>query len=262
MFQTLSTLKYELQKRVATISLNRPEAANGFNLAMASELAAVAQHCDLDPSIKAVLLKGEGRFFSAGGDLKSMAAAGASVAIEVKRMADELHRAISTFQRMRAPLVVAVNGACAGAGFSLAVSGDIVLAAASAKFSMAYTSLGLSPDGSSTYFLPRLIGLRKTQELMLTNRSLTSDEALAWGLITSVTSDADLPHASAEVASKLADGSLSAHASIKELLLQTFDNSLETQMELEGRRIAAATASVDGQEGVRAFVEKRKPNFQ
>ena len=262
MLQTFSTLEYELQDRVATIRLNRPEAANGFNLAMATELAEVAQHCDLNPAIKAVLLTGEGRFFSAGGDLRSIAATGTNAALEVKRMADELHRAISTFQRMKSPLVVAVNGTCAGAGFSLAVTGDIVIAAASARFAMAYTSIGMSPDGSSTYFLPRLIGLRKTQELMFTNRSLTSEEALAWGLITQVTSDADLSETASAVACRLADGPLTAHAAIKALMLVTFENSLETQMELEGRFISSASASADGQEGVRAFVEKRKPVFK
>lgn len=260
--QNLSTLQFAVRDRVAIIHLARPEAANGINLTMASELAAVAQHCDLDSTIKAALITGEGRFFSAGGDVKSMASLGSTVALEVKRMADELHRAISTFQRMKAPLVVAVNGTCAGAGFSLAATGDIVIAATSAKFTMAYTSIGLTADGSSTYFLPRLIGLRRTQELMLTNRTLTSSEALAWGLITSVVDNDALFDTAVETAATLARGPLSAHGAIKELLLASFNNGLETQMELEGRRISAASASSDGKEGIQAFVERRRPSFE
>jgi 2-(1,2-epoxy-1,2-dihydrophenyl)acetyl-CoA isomerase len=261
MLKDLTTLDFEVRERVATIRLNRPEAANGFNLVMASELAVVAQHCDMSKEVKAVLLSANGRFFSAGGDLKAMANSGPDIALEVKRMADELHRAISTFQRMKAPLVVAVNGTCAGAGFSLAITGDVVIAATSAKFTMAYTSVGLSPDGSSTYFLPRLVGLRKAQELMFTNRTLSSKEALDWGLISAVFEDLSLRAAAADIASKLAHGSLAAHGAVKELLMTTFANPLETQMELEGRRIAAAAASSDGKEGIEAFVQKRLPQF-
>jgi 2-(1,2-epoxy-1,2-dihydrophenyl)acetyl-CoA isomerase len=258
----LSALKLDVQDCIAAIRLDRPEAANGFNLQMAAELAAVARVCDSNPEIKAVILTGEGRFFSAGGDVKAIAAQGADVAQEVKRMADELHRAISTFQRMKAPLIVAVNGICAGAGFSLALTGDVVIAAESARFQMAYTSIGLSPDGSSTYFLPRLVGLRRAQELMLMNRSLTSAEALDWGLVTRVVGDAEVADAAAAIATELTRGSLAAHGAVKQLLLGSFGNGLETQMELEGRLISEASASSDGQEGIHAFVEKRKPNFR
>lgn len=261
MNRDLRTLKFDIRDRVATIKLCRPEAANGFNLSMATELAQVAQDCDLCPGIKAVVLTGEGRFFSAGGDLKSMGAQDGDAGREVKRMADELHRAISTFQRMSAPLVVAVNGVCAGAGFSLAITGDIVLAASSSRFTMAYTSVGLSPDGSSSYFLPRLIGLRKAQELMFTNRALTGQEAHEWGLVTRVVADSELAAATDDLAAKLADGSLGAHRAVKELLLSTFTESLETQMELEGRKISSAAASADGREGVQAFTQKRRPRF-
>jgi 2-(1,2-epoxy-1,2-dihydrophenyl)acetyl-CoA isomerase len=262
MLNDLTTLVFEIRDRVATIRLNRPEAANGFNLTMASELAAVAMHCDHSSEIKAVLLTGTGRFFSAGGDVKAMVNSGSNVAQEVKRIADEVHRAISTLQRMKAPLIVAVNGTCAGGGFSLALTGDIVFAAASAKFTMAYTSIGLSPDGSSTYFLPRLIGLRRTQELMFTNRTLSSEDALDWGLISAVVADKDLPTAARDVAVKLAKGSLTAHGAVKELLVTAFANPLETQMELEGRRIAAAVSTPDGQEGIQAFVQKRPARFE
>lgn len=256
-----STIILERRAHAAVIKLNRPDSANGMNLTMACELAAAASECDRDASVRAVLVTGTGRFFSAGGDVKAMAAMGDGASQEVKRMADELHRAISTLQRMRAPVVVAVNGVCAGAGFSLAVSGDIVLASESSKFTMAYTSIGLSPDGSSTYFLPRLIGLRRTQELMLTNRTLSSSEALAWGLVTRTVADDQLGAEALQVLDALAAGPVQAHAAVKQLLAVTFNNGLETQMENEGRLIAACVASPEGQEGLRAFMAKQKPRF-
>lgn len=256
-----STVWLELRDSVAVIRLNRPAAAHSLNERMARELRAAAEKCAADSAIKAVVLTAEGRFFCAGGDLNELCAHG-SGSDEVKRLADQLHLAISAFSRMRAPLVVAVNGVAAGAGFSLAVSGDLVLAAESASFVMAYTAAGLSPDGSSSYFLPRLIGLRKTQELMLTNRKLSAELALEWGLVTRVVPDAQLMDAALELAGTLAQGALGSHSGVKKLLLATWGSSLEDQMELEGQLIAEAAGSTDGQEGMSAFLVKRKPRFQ
>lgn len=159
------TLKIEVHDRVALITLNRPDAANGLNLTMASELASVAKFCDFDDKVRAVILTGEGKFFSAGGDIKAMASFGDDVGRKIKVLADDLHAELSTFVRMSAPVIVAVNGMAAGAGFSLATSGDIVLAGPRARFVMAYTRAGLSPDGGSSYALPRLIGLRRSKSL-------------------------------------------------------------------------------------------------
>jgi len=172
------TIKFEQSGPITRITLNRPDAANGMNDTMTRELADAAKGCDT-AATKVVVLTGSGRFFCAGGDLKSFATA-PSRARFIKGVADDLHRAISTFARMDAVLIIAVNGVAAGAGFSLAVTGDLVLAAESASFTMAYTRAGLSPDGSSSYYLPRLIGIAKTKELMLTNRTLSSQEASQW----------------------------------------------------------------------------------
>ncbi|MEL7129124.1 MAG: enoyl-CoA hydratase-related protein, partial [Pseudomonadota bacterium] len=136
-----------------------------------------------------------------------------------------------------------------------------VISSEAASFVMAYTKSGLSPDGSSSYFLPRLIGLRRTQELMLTNRALTASEALSWGLITEIVPPDALMKRAEAVAASLAGGSNSANAAVKKLLLVSFDNGLETQMELEGRQISASASSPDGLEGISAFVDKRAPNF-
>lgn len=256
-------LRFEQDGGVVRIVLHRPEAANGLDDVTARELAAAAGRCDRDPTVRAVVITGSGRFFSAGGDLSAMAAAVGSgdPGAYVKGLADDLHRAISRFARMSAPLVCAVNGHAAGAGFSLAVAGDIVLAADSAAFTMAYTKVGLSPDGSSSWFLPRIIGLRRTQELMLTNRTLGAAEAAEWGLVTRVVPDAELAAAAMTLAQQLATGSLRSHGTVKELLLGTFAHGLEEQMELEGRAIAGCVTSGDGREGIAAFLAKRPPKF-
>lgn len=256
-----TTLKFEVNRGIATITLNRPDAANGLNMEMGRELMHAAISCAHHPEVRCVLICAEGKIFCAGGDLKAFAAYGAELPQAIKELTTYLHSAISRFSRMNAPVIVAVNGVAAGAGMSLAVCGDIVLAAESAKFTMAYTAAGLSPDGSSTYFLPRLIGLRRTQELMLTNRRLSAAEALEWGLITQVCDDNKLQEAALQLAEKFAQGPTRAFGTTKKLLLSSFDSSLETQMELEAQGISSMTECTDSKEGIHAFLEKRSPKF-
>ncbi|KQC35537.1 enoyl-CoA hydratase/isomerase family protein [Frankia sp. ACN1ag] len=254
------TLKFERDGGVARITLDRPDAANGVNQEMAAELARAAAVCDGDPSVRAVLLTATGRFFTAGGDVKEMADHGDRIGVEIKKLADDLHRAASIFTRMNAPLIVAVNGVAAGAGVSIVAAGDLVLAADSATFTMAYTNVGLSPDGSSSYALPRLMGLRRTQEFMFLNRRLSAAEALEWGLVTRVVPAEELAGEATALAQRIAAGPADSHGAIKRLLVQTFANGLETQMELEAREIARSAVG-DGREGITAFVEKRAPKF-
>jgi 2-(1,2-epoxy-1,2-dihydrophenyl)acetyl-CoA isomerase len=254
-------VRFEIADGIAYITLNRPDAANAMNLTLVRDLARAALICDNDETVKVVLLTAIGKMFSAGGDLKAFSSFGDQVSQKMKELADELHKAVSLFARMKAVVIIAVNGSAAGAGFSLSLVGDYVLAAESAKFTMAYTAAGLSPDGSSTYFVPRLIGLRKTQELMLTNRTLTAREACDWGLITRVVADDELQGVSLALAKQFATGPAHAQAVVKKLLLCTLGNGLEEQMEIEGREIARAAASENGKEGILAFLEKRKANF-
>ena len=255
------SIRFEVNNSVATITLNRPDAANSINMEIAQELMKAAICCDEDSSIRAVILTAEGRMFCTGGDLKSLTTFGDQISSAMKELTVYLHAAMSRFARMDAPLIVAVNGAAAGAGFSLAVSGDLVLAAESSKFTMAYTAAGLSPDGSSSYYLPRLIGLRRTQELMISNRLLSAQEALDWGLVTRVVADDQLLSEARILADQLAQGPTRAYGTVKKLLLTSFDTSLESQMELEARGIAEMTTTADGLEGITAFTEKRKPEF-
>ncbi|BBY60407.1 enoyl-CoA hydratase [Mycolicibacterium sarraceniae] len=254
------TLSFEQSGPIARIVLDRPDAANGMNDDMTAELAQVAQRCDVG-EIKAVVLTGAGRFFCAGGDLKAMAASPLGPGPFVKGIADDLHRAISTLAQMDAVLITAVNGVAAGAGFSLAVAGDLVLAADNASFTMAYTKAGLSPDGGASYYLPRIIGVRRTQELMLTNRTLKAPEAADWGLVTEVVPAAELEARAQALAEQIASGAKGSSGAVKKLLLATFGSGLEEQMNLEARLIGECADSADGREGIDAFLNKRAPEF-
>ncbi|WP_199255748.1 enoyl-CoA hydratase/isomerase family protein [Mycolicibacterium mengxianglii] len=254
------TLTFEQAGPVTTLTLNRPEAANGMNDAMTRELADAALRADTAET-KVVVLTGAGRFFCAGGDLKAMAASPLGPGPFVKGIADDLHRAISTFARMDAVLITAVNGMAAGAGFSLAVSGDLVLAADTAAFTMAYTKAGLSPDGSASYYLPRLVGVRRTTELMLTNRTLSAADALQWGLVNEVVSSDDLSRRASELAERIALGAKQSNAAVKKLMQASFGNDIETQMALEATLIADNADGPDGREGIDAFLNKRAPKF-
>ena len=258
----LETLDFSISNNIATITLNRPENANALNPIMAKELSNMAIECDENKDIRAVIIEGSGKMFCAGGDLKAFSDAGDSAPALIKQMAGDLHIAISRFSRMDAPTIAAINGTAAGAGFSIAISADVVISTKSAKFVMAYTNAGLSPDGSSTYFLPRRIGDRRARELMLTNRVLSAEKALEWGLINKIVDQKNLSTTTRELAEEFASGPTLAYGKVKNLLNASFDNGLETQMELETRGISDMARSSDGREGIQAFLNKRKPNFK
>ena len=255
------TILFDVSDSVATLTFNRPDAANAMNLQLMTELMHASIRCDEDPGVRAVLVTGSGRFFSAGGDLSAFEAADDMGAL-LKEMTVYMHAAISRFSRMNAPLISAVNGVAAGAGFSFVTASDLVIAAESAMFTSAYTAASLTPDGSSTYFLPRLVGTRRAMELMLTNRRLGATEALEWGLINRVVPDTELIDVASEVAATLAKGATLAFGRVKELLHASLSGTLETQMESESRAIADMSRTHDGAEGVAAFLEKRSPRFR
>ncbi|MFP6641280.1 MAG: enoyl-CoA hydratase-related protein [Myxococcota bacterium] len=255
------TLTYDVREAIARITLNREKAANALNLQMAKDLMDAAMAADDDASVRAVVIGAKGKMFCAGGDLGSFRESGDEMPALVKKMTVYLHAAISHLARMRAPVIASVNGTAAGAGFSLACATDFVICAESAKFTMAYTQVGLTPDGSSTYFMPRLIGTRRALELMLTNRRLDAAEALEWGLVNRVVPDDELEKTTHEFAARLATGATSAFGLAKKLVASSFDNSLETQMEWESRSIADSARGTEAQEGISAFFEKRKPEF-
>lgn len=254
------TIRMESADGVATITFDRPERGNSMDMEVMRELMHASLYCDESPEVRAVIITGAGRFFCAGGDLASFGSVDDPASL-IKEMTVYFHAAVSRFNRMDAPVIAAVNGMAAGAGFSLVSACDIVLAASSARFASQYTAAALSPDGSSTFFVPRLVGMRRAAELMLTNRMLSADEALEWGLITRVVDDDRLMEEAREAAGRLATGPSRAYGAVKRLLADSFSASLETQMEMEARSIAALSVSPDGREGVRAFLEKRPPRF-
>ena len=257
-YQTLTVARAH---QVATLTLNRPDAYNALNLPLGRELFAASLELDEDPDVRCIVITGSGRAFCAGGDVKDFVDNLARIGAHIKELTTYLHGAISRLCRSDKPVIMAVNGIAAGGGMSLALSGDLVLAAESAKFTMAYSRIAASPDGSSSYFLPRLIGLRRSMELYFTNRVLTAREAADWGMITRAVPDAEFKGAVDALARELAQGPTRAYGVAKRLLHQSTWESLETQMELEAQGIAACGHTEDFRGGVTAFAEKKTPTF-
>ena len=256
------TLNYDVEDGIATICLDRADSANAMNPLMAKELNQVSLDVSQDESVRSVVLTSTGRMFCAGGDLSDFASAKEGAGRLMMEMAADLHLGLSRLSRNPAPVIAAVNGTAAGAGFSLVMACDLVIASEDSVFTMAYTNAGLSPDGSSTYFMPRRIGDRRTRELMLTNRVLSAEEALDWGIMNKVVTKDELSSETMKLAEKISRGPSLAYEKVKSLLDSSFNQSLETQMELETRAISEMVMTEDGQEGINAFLEKRSPTFK
>lgn len=256
------TLLFDVRENVAHVTLNRPEAANAINLELAKELMYALMQCDEDPQIRAVLISGSGPLFCAGGDVKSFVEKGDDLPNYLKEITVHLHGAMSYLVRMDPPVVAAVHGSAAGAGMSLACACDMTLAAESARFTLAYTRIGLSPDGGATYTLTRLVGLKRTLELALTNRLLSAEEALNWGIVTRVVPEKDLIQEATELAELLAAGPTRAFGTTKRLVQSGLAESFEGQMKNESRSISEMARTSDGHEGISAFLGKRTPNFK
>ena len=252
---------FDVTDNVAVITLNRPDDANAIHKPMVEELLDIALRCYRDKAIRAAVLTGSGRMFCGGGDLKTFNDLGDGAANYVDQTATVLHHAISRFSRMDAPMVMAVNGSAAGGGFSLALAGDYVIAADSAKFISAYTASGLTPDGSSTYHLAKHVGLLRAKELILTNRLLSAEEACAWGLVSKVVPADQLMDEAMAQARSFAAGPTKAFGIAKNLLTTAYSESLEAQLDAESRGIATTMSSRDGRHGLESFLNKEKPEF-
>lgn len=247
---------------VATLTLNRPETGNAIDVAMADAFLAAALECDADPDIRCVVLTGAGAMFCVGGDVKAFAAAGDATPALIKRLTAPLHAGVARLARMEKPLITSINGAAAGAGFGLAVLGDVALAARSAQFAIAYGALGLSPDAGTTWLLPRLVGLRQAQRLAIEGERIDAVEAERIGLISRAVEDSALADETRRLAERLAAASMNAVRRTRELLHASFGAGLETHLENEAQGIARSSATSEGREGIASFVEKRKPNFK
>lgn len=256
----MSEVLLDVADGIARLTLNRPDASNGLDLPMAEALFAAAQDVKARDDVRVVVLSGAGKRFCAGGDVKSFADA-ENTEKHFRAITLALHGAITLLTGLDAPVIASVHGSAAGAGMGLVASSDLVIAAESTKFVMAYTAIGLTPDGSTSYFLPRIIGLRRAVELSLTNRTLSAAEAHDLGLITTVVPDAELTAATDALATTLASGPTKAFGGVKRLFASSMTSSLEAQLTKESEGITAAGLSADGREGVQAFVAKRAPVF-
>ena len=259
--ETYETLLLDVRDGVAHLTLNRPDNANGINLALARDLFHATLALADDSRVRSVLLTGSGARFCGGGDVKEFAGHADDLTPHLRAILAYLHPAVERLVRGDAPVVTAVQGSAAGAGMGLVGASDIVIAGESAKFVMAYTAIGVTPDGASSWFLPRLVGLRRVVELTLTNRPLSAAEALEWGLINKVVPDDDVQVEAAVLATRLAAGPTRAFGGAKRLLNESLESTFETHLALEAELIASGGQTHDAVEGMTAFVEKRAPEF-
>ncbi|MCW3027854.1 MAG: enoyl-CoA hydratase [Solirubrobacterales bacterium] len=255
------TVGLSIEGGVATVVMNRPDALNALNMRLKEELAEVWRILVDRSDVRAVLLTGAGRAFSTGGDIKQMDP-DRGPEVTRKRMAKLLRDTVIPLARLEKPVVAAVNGHAHGLGLSLALACDIVYAAESAIMSMAFTRVGLAPDGGASYFLPRLVGLSRAKELMFTGRRLSAAEALELGLVSRVLPDEELLPAALELANELGSGATIALGAAKRLLNESSMHTIEEMAELEAFGQAVAMSSEDHREGIAAFAERRKPLFR
>jgi len=255
------TLRFKISDGVAIITLDRKDnPANALNARMAEELFDVGLRCGA-PDVRAVIVNATGKMFCGGGDLAEMDAALDKPA-HLTRMATLLHAGLIQLARIDAPVIMAVNGTAGGGGFSIVLSGDYVIASERAKFVSAYTSSGLTPDGSSTYYLAKHVGLLRAKELMLTNRVLTAAEAQSWGLVNRVVPPETVMDEACAMAQQIASGPTMAFGGVKRLLDTAFSDGLESQLDRETRSIADMMRTNDGPAGIAAFLAKETPRFE
>jgi len=250
---------------VATVTLNRPAALNALDDAMMAAMEEAFTTLEADTSVRAVVVRGAGEHFMAGGDVKLFHRGLDLPPAERRRRLElfvhKVHPTVTAIRRMPMPVIASVRGAAAGFGLSLVMACDLALAADSAYFTLAYSLIGTSPDGSGTYHLPRIVGMKKAMEIALLAERFDAATALALGLVNRVVPAAELESATTALAERLAAGPSHAYGNTKRLLGQSLANSLAEQLQAEAESFADCAASEDFAEGVRAFVEKRKPRF-
>lgn len=257
--KTMENIKFNTKNGVGIIQLNRTKVYNSFNRAMAFTMQNALQICEKDDTIRCVLIMGEGKAFCAGQDLQEAISEGEPTLSTILR--EHYNPIILKIRALNKPVVAAVNGVAAGAGANLALACDLVIAKESASFIQAFSKIGLVPDSGGTFFLPRLIGMQKATALMMLGDKVSAKDAEAMGMIYRVVADEVFEEESMKLAQKLAQMPTKGLALTKQLLNQSIHNSLKQQLQAEHDGQVIAGETEDYQEGVNAFLEKRKANF-
>lgn len=246
---------------VLTICFNRPNALNALDVDSAVRFRDIATSAAHESTVRAILVRGAGRAFMAGGDIASLAADRAHTAEAADAIITPFHEGVLALRRGPAPILAEIHGMAAGAGLSLALACDLVIAAEDATFLFAYTGIGASPDGSSTFFLPRLVGLRRALEIALLNEPITAARALELGLVTRTVPAEQVRAAAEALAVRIAAGPTRSFAASRRLMEDSFGRSLAEQLEAERTHFMATAQTADFWEGCQAFLTKREAQF-
>lgn len=259
---TDTVLQLQRSAGVARLVLDRPDQLNTINLHMARSLREAARTLAAADDVRVVVLEGAGRNFCGGGDLREFGAMGSELPAHLRKVTEALHEACEVLTDLDAPLVAAVRGAAAGAGLGLACLADLVIASDTAKFAFAYSAIGLTPDGGTSWTLPRIIGTRAALDLALTNRRLDAAEALSLGLVSRVVPDSELDSEVAQVAAQLAGAATGALATTRRMFRDGATTGFAEQLQRESAELSRAAGTDDGREGLAAFLGKRPPSFR
>ena len=252
-------IQFEKIGAIGKITLNRPDKYNAFVRGMALELQKKLDECRSDKTIRCIIISGSGKAFCAGQDLKEAIEPNGPTIEEIVQQ--HYNPIIKKIREIEIPVIAAVNGVAAGAGANVALACDIVVAAKSASFIQAFSKIGLIPDSGGTYFLPRLIGIQKAAALMITGEPVSAEKAETLGMIYAVYEDSEFETSAMKLADTISSMPTKGLGYTKKLLSQTFNNSLEDQLSLEAETQALCASSKDHQEGIKAFMEKRTPQF-
>ncbi|APY08882.1 2-(1,2-epoxy-1,2-dihydrophenyl)acetyl-CoA isomerase [Winogradskyella sp. J14-2] len=256
-----NSIELKIEKNIAYITLNRPEVFNSFNREMALNLQQVFDDCESNAEVRAIVLTGNGKAFCAGQDLKEVTSPELNPGFK-KILEEHYNPIITRIRTIKKPIIGAINGVAAGAGANIALACDIVVAHEKVSFIQAFSLIGLIPDSAGTFFLPRLIGFQKASALAMLGDKVSADEAEKMGMIYKVLPLESFEEEVNKLALKLANMPTLALGKIKEALNQSLTNNLEEQLALESKLQIEAAQTEDYEEGVSAFVEKRKPTFK
>ncbi len=251
----------QIENKIATLTLNRPEVFNSFNREMALLLQDELDACEKNPEVRAIVLTGSGKAFCAGQDLKEVTSPELNPGFK-KILEEHYNPIISRIRNIEKPIIGAINGVAAGAGANIALACDVVVASENASFIQAFSKIGLVPDSAGTFFLPRLIGFQKASALMMLGDKVSAVEAEKLGMVYKVVTPENFMEEVNNIASILANMPTKALGLTKRLLNNSMQNSLEEQLNLESKLQIESAQSEDYAEGVDAFINKRKPNFK